>query len=608
MLAQILLVAAVLIPSTSSNAIPPQQTEKPPVAELNLSPADASMSPAVRRPEDSIFQPGPQAAPAARESLLSFEANETSDLLFKVRRARRLIVAGQWESARMLLQGAISQYPESRKLHQLYADLLYTLSRGTDRALLIESGREAVRATELGLRVGLVDDALDRRLAETLGRTGDKETFERIFAELLARDPRGVVRLDYARGLRRMGDPGTEKALQDARALETGQGDALAEYGEWLVEQGRDSDVLDLVPKRAQLYYLSFLRAVALERSGMVPEARGEYQRFATFSSFFPAPARFRIAGSTLQTETKIHFDDESASTLGVLGDGLSSDKALVDSQGIKGLSYLLYGEAGAESVGGMRGEGWVVRDRVLRGSVGSPACPYVTASGSTLAEQYRSVMCQGNGAQFNGVCLAWCSDPNAGCTSSATTDSVAYDIFNGYAPDPVSGHCPHGVSTAGTGLCDSARRCVGAYYTYRMTGPLFNYGTSSTCPTLCAPTSNGKVCGNGGRDNCFYSNNYCPGASYADTVASTGAYKVTNPLYSNAGVHWGHLDGPESQDFDLILETATSSSGPWTTVTSSAEVSSVEQINTSAAAGWYRWKVTSYSGSGSFSFCAQDP
>jgi tetratricopeptide (TPR) repeat protein len=612
MLGHILLFATALSASTTaaSPSTPPrEQPRKAPVAELRLSPAETRMSPVAQRLEDQIFQADP-AAPPPQEPAFLADPNETSsNLLFRYRRARRLIASGQWERARTLLQGAIAQYPESRNLHQLYAELLWALSQGTDPALLREAGREAVRAAELGLRFGTVDYRLNRRLADVLGRTGDKETFERIFAELLARDPGASVRLDYARGLRMMNDPGTEKALQRARAAEHGEGDALAEYGEWLIEQGRDRDALDLIPKSAELYYLNFLRAVALERSGSPQEARGEYLRFADFSSFFPAPARFRLPG-TLQTETGIHFDDESSASAHDTGGGPHLITApLTDSQGIQGLSYLLYGEAGAEPIGAMRAEGWVVRDRVLRGSVGSPSpCPYVTNSGSTLADQYKSVMCQGSGGQFNAVCLAWCSNPASSCTSSANSNSVAYDIFYGYAPDPVSGHCPGGISTAGTGLCDAARTCVGNLYTYRMTGPLFNYGTTGTCPTLCAPTSNGKTCGNGGRDNCFYSNNYCPGTSYANTLAATGAYRVTDPLNSPAGTHFGHLDGPESQDFDLILESAPGSTGPWSRVVGSEQVSSVEQINYYAPAGWYRWKVISYSGSGSFTFCAKDP
>ncbi|MBU4299445.1 hypothetical protein KJ636_05390 [Patescibacteria group bacterium] len=46
---------------------------------------------------------------------------------------------------------------------------------------------------------------------------------------------------------------------------------------------------------------------------------------------------------------------------------------AISDTQAIKGLSYLIWGEARGETLGGMRAEGWVVRSRVLRGSVGSP-------------------------------------------------------------------------------------------------------------------------------------------------------------------------------------------------------------------------------------------
>ena len=157
---------------------------------------------------------------------------------------------------------------------------------------------------------------------------------------------------------------------------------------------------------------------------------------------------------------------------------------------------------------------GWVVRNRVLRGSVGQPPCPYVNNSGATLADKYKSVMCQSG--QFYGMCSAWCSDPSTtSCPHSSTTDHNAYDVWYGYAPDPVKpgGYCPGGykMSTCPDGICEpcwSVVHCWGGMYGYSTQGGLFNIGTSGSCPThSCAPTSRGKVCGNGGSDNCFYTN-----------------------------------------------------------------------------------------------------
>ena len=603
------------VSATSASAQAPQQSpRKPPLGEvLNLSPADAAMKPAEASPEAAIFAgaecPGSEAAFAG-------DPNEDSaDLAARYKQARKLIAGGQWNRAKTLLEESLAVHPDSRNLHQLYAELLWYLSDGTNKNLLRQAARAAVRAAEIGLGFETVDPGLTRRLAEILGRTRDKATFERIFNSIRALDDGAGVRLEVARGLRLMKDSGTEDAFRGA--LDGAEGElAMTEYGEWLLEQGRDAEVLSLLPKSPELRYIHLLRGVALERSGLLQEARSAYLQFAPYSRLFPAPAHFRIPGSALQAETGIRFrtksrNGKSAASISS-GDITNITAAVTDQQAQYGLSYVIYGEAVGESVGGKRAVGWIVRDRVLRGSVGPSPCPYVINSGATLGDKYKSVMCQGNGSQFNGMCLAWCSNPDTtSCSYNAETDNVAYDVYEGYAPDPVSNHCPGGFVTVGTGVCDAARRCVGLRNTYRLDGPVFNYGTSGTCPTLCAPTIKGKTCGNGGLDNCFYSNAYCPGTTYpasSNTLTATGAYKVTPATSSASGTHFGHLDGPDSSDFDLILETASSSAGPWSTYSSSAQASSTEEVKVSAPAGWYRWKVLSYSGTGSFTLCAKHP
>lgn len=610
-LASMILTSLILLTSPRASLSQTSQPVKPPLANaLNLTLSDIALPPTEVAPEAAIFQPPRQEEPAPFVG----DPNETSsDLVFRYRRARRLIARGEWNRARRVIENALGAYPDSRNLHRLRAELLWYMSGGTNTELLNEAARSATRAARIGLGFGNMDYTLNRRISEILGRTGDTEAFESIYSELLARDASAAVYLDYARGLRLMGGGGTEEAFKTAVDLDGAEGDALAEYSEWLLDQKRDADVLSRLPKNARLRYVSFLRGVALERTGLLQEARAEYLRFAEFSRYFPAPARYRIPGSTLQVETGIHFDDEAEGLRSSSRDGIDLiTAAITDTQARTGLSFLIYREATAESVGGKRAAGWIVRNRVLRGSVGTSPCPYVVNSGATLADQYKSVMCQGSGSQFNGVCLAWCSDPTttSACTRTAESDNAAYDVYEGTGPDPVADHCPAGIITFGTGPCDAARTCRGNRYTYQFDGSLFNYGTSSSCPALCAALV-GKVCANTdatGRDNCFYINTYCPGTSYSNTLTQTGHYRVTDPKYSAAGTHFGHLDGPDSQDFDLILETASSSAGPWSTYTSAANYGSTEEIRTNTGAGWFRWKVLSYSGSGNFTFCAKDP
>jgi thioredoxin-like negative regulator of GroEL len=239
------------------------------------------------------------------------DANGTPEELAQLQEARQLIAQGDRERARALLQAATARFPESRRLHQQYAELLWDLSAGKDPALLKQSGQEAARALEIALRSGEVDYVLTGRLAETLGRTGDRETLDRLFRQALERDPSAVVQLDYAHGLALMNDPRAEEALARAARLQP-DGDAMVQYAEWLLDHGRNQEALDRLPGSGPLRYLHFLRGFALERLGRSGEAREEYAQFRDYSATFPAPERFRIPGS--QAQAGIRFKESRGS------------------------------------------------------------------------------------------------------------------------------------------------------------------------------------------------------------------------------------------------------------------------------------------------------
>jgi serine protease len=81
------------------------------------------------------------------------------------------------------------------------------------------------------------------------------------------------------------------------------------------------------------------------------------------------------------------------------------------------------------------------------------------------------------------------------------------------------------------------------------------------------------------------------------------------NGTYYNStvsGTHRGWLQGPSNADFDLYLQKWNGFF--WTTVARSESVTSTEQIAYSGTAGYYRWRVYSYSGSGSYTFWLQRP
>jgi tetratricopeptide (TPR) repeat protein len=559
------------------------------------------------------------------------DPNESSpEIAAAYLQSRELIVAGDWAQARTVLEGALTRFPESRHLHKQLAQLLWYFYNDVtnDRSTLDQAIEEATRAVRIGFSFGEVDHHLTDLLARALGQTNDVETLDRLFTEALAIDSSSRVYLDYAHGLSLMDNPRTADVFRKAIEQEPqGTVSALTEFSEWLLDRGRQSEVVDLLA-RAPNPYLRFLRGVALEQLGRLEEARQEYARFKEHSISSPAPRRFKIPDSPIQSQSGIKFiGDDRINILNNSGsDRAIITAAVISTQTIQGLSYLIYGEAGNETIGGMRAVGWIVRSRALRGSVGSPACPYVENSGFALADQYKSVMCQGSGNQFNGMCLAWCANPDTtSCSSNTHTNSVANGVYNGYAPDPVAKHCPGGITSWGGSYCADGTTCRGLTRTYRLAGPLFNFGTGVSCPsphpgtTSCTPRplGRGKTCSNGGLDNCFYTNpiyNIGIGTpvNYSGSLSGTGASKYSTPFYSSvSGTHYAHLEGPESianQDFGLDLQKGDSSNGPWQPVASSTRLASIEDITYQGTISHYRWHVYSNSGGGSFRLYTKRP
>ncbi|MBA3334182.1 MAG: S8 family serine peptidase, partial [Acidobacteria bacterium] len=101
-----------------------------------------------------------------------------------------------------------------------------------------------------------------------------------------------------------------------------------------------------------------------------------------------------------------------------------------------------------------------------------------------------------------------------------------------------------------------------------------------------------------------------CSGGTYTGTLSGTGAnaYQPDGSYYysSISGTHSGNLTGPSGADFDLYLEKWNGSS--WVSVKSSTGSTSTESVTYSGTAGYYRWRIYSYSGSGSYSLCTTRP
>lgn len=113
--------------------------------------------------------------------------------------------------------------------------------------------------------------------------------------------------------------------------------------------------------------------------------------------------------------------------------------------------------------------------------------------------------------------------------------------------------------------------------------------GTPTPDPTTCSGHESveaGTMSGTG--DTAFH-----PGTS--------GYYQSTT-----SGTHAACLDGPDGVDFDLYLDRWNGSS--WVQVASSASAGPDEQVSYNGTAGYYSWRVESWSGSGSYTIGMDRP
>ncbi len=92
-----------------------------------------------------------------------------------------------------------------------------------------------------------------------------------------------------------------------------------------------------------------------------------------------------------------------------------------------------------------------------------------------------------------------------------------------------------------------------------------------------------------------------CSEVTATGTLANrASSYQPSSTGFSSAaGAIVGCLTGPGGVDFDLYLQKR--SGNRWNNVATSLSATSTENISYNAAAGTYRWRVLSYSGSGAF-------
>ncbi len=143
---------------------------------------------------------------------------------------------------------------------------------------------------------------------------------------------------------------------------------------------------------------------------------------------------------------------------------------------------------------------------------------------------------------------------------------------------------------------CDSASPQEGTYHIM-----IRGYRSYSGVSLVASFDEGGGGGGGGGApcSNCVeYTGSLSSGSS---AVQPNGNY-----YYAGSGTHNGWLSGPPSADFDLSLYRW--SGWSWSRVARSAGASSEEQISYNGSAGYYYWRVESYSGSGSYSLWLDTP
>ena len=188
---------------------------------------------------------------------------------------------------------------------------------------------------------------------------------------------------------------------------------------------------------------------------------------------------------------------------------------------------------------------------------------------------------------------------PGSSITSAWYTSDTATNTISG-----TSMASPHVAGVAALYLQNNATASPstvnGQIINTSTTGVLTGIGTGSPnrlLYSLLTTSSGGAPC-----TNCTL---------YTGSLSGTGAQQIQpNGTYYYTGIsgyHKGYLRGPSSgADFDLYLDKWNGSS--WVIVARGESATSNEDISYYGSAGYYRWRVYSYSGSGSYNFWLTRP
>ncbi|MDQ3407814.1 MAG: S8 family peptidase [Chloroflexota bacterium] len=237
----------------------------------------------------------------------------------------------------------------------------------------------------------------------------------------------------------------------------------------------------------------------------------------------------------------------------------------------------------------------------VAAGNDNASACNYSPARvansitvGSTTSSDARSSFsnygsCLDIFAPGSSITSAWYTSDTATNTISGT--SMAAPHVAGVAALYLQGNTGASPGTVRNAIVDTSTTgvlsSIGSGSPNRLLYSLLSGGGTTPPPSGCSlpETYSGSLSGSGDYD-------YQPNGNYFYT--------------SRSGTHRGCLTGPTSADFDLYLQKWNGSS--WVNVAQGIGSTSTEDVSYNGTAGYYVWRVVSYSGSGSYTLKIQRP